>query len=357
MSVTSQTDNYLKLNGAGNQLLNSELLSSVTSLSAKSAGASTAMSFLAPENAIPAAQLTPTVTEFLNGAMSEYVIGGVPAGMKPLLQNGKQMSFHDDLTGGVGHAWITPENQVLITYSGTTRGENLLIDPLATAGGLLSDLGILLRQVSPAQKEALAFAKQVVAAAGQQGYSSDQIFVTGHSLGGIEAEYVSQQTGLAGIGFEASGIPKDPNAIGKGSNFISVVTQGDPVANYSSDVAGEQPFAPAYVPQSQGGGAYPHYGSVLQIGAASDQTALSLAAHAVVNPFTTALGLAGAVALIAEFHFPKAEYAALGVTPTGSALDKLPSTIGVAHGPVLPVANDTIGQLQAYMSNHVTIGA
>jgi hypothetical protein len=31
-------------------------------------------------------------------------------------------------------------------------------------------------------------------------------FVTGHSLGGWEAEYVAQNTGLAGIGFESLGL-------------------------------------------------------------------------------------------------------------------------------------------------------
>ena len=35
------------------------------------------------------------------------------------------------------------------------------------------------------------------AEAAEQGYGDDRIFVTGHSLGGWEAEFVAQQTGLA----------------------------------------------------------------------------------------------------------------------------------------------------------------
>ncbi|WP_181110238.1 hypothetical protein [Pseudomonas oryzihabitans] len=101
---------------------------------------------------------TPTVSEFLNGAISEYVLGGTPDGMRPFLVDGHQLTLHNSLNGATAHTWVTAENQVLITYAGTTRGENLLIDPLSTAGGLLSDLQILGQQVSSAQRQSLDFA-------------------------------------------------------------------------------------------------------------------------------------------------------------------------------------------------------
>ncbi|KTT23414.1 hypothetical protein SB14R_14810 [Pseudomonas oryzihabitans] len=317
---------------------------------------------------------TPTVSEFLNGAISEYVLGGTPDGMRPFLVDGHQMTLHNSLNGAVAHTWITAENQILITYAGTTRGENLLIDPLATAGGLLSDLQILSQHVSSAQRQSLDFAHQVIEAAAKQGYGTQDIFVTGHSLGGISAEYVAQQTGLGGISFEASGIPRDAQAAGHGGNFVNVVTLGDPVANYSSDIRGEQPFAPTFVSQAEGGGSLPHYGSLFLIGAQSDQQDLAQAAAkvghlfngnnggqvdplgAALHPVSVAAGLAEAARLIAEFHLPAAEYTNLGVTPTGGFLDTLPAHIGTAHGPVLMVGNYSVAELQAYAETHATFG-
>lgn len=321
-----------------------------------------------------AAAVTPTVSEFLNGAISEYVLGGTPDGMRPFLVDGHPLTLHNALNGAVAHTWITAENQILITYAGTTRGGNLLIDPLATTGGLLSDLQILGQQVSSAQRQSLDFAHQVIEAAAKQGYGTQDIFVTGHSLGGISAEYVAQQTGLGGISFEASGIPRDVHAAGQGDNFVNVVTLGDPVANYSSDIRGEQPFAPTFVSQAEGGGSLPHYGSLFLIGAQSDQHDLAQAAAkvgqlfsgdnggqvnplgAALHPLSVAAGIAEAARLVAEFHLPAAEYTNLGVTPTGGFLDTLPAHIGTAHGPVLMVGNYSVAELQAFAETHATFG-
>ena len=101
------------------------------------------------------------------------------------------------------------------------------------------------------------------AAAAEQGYSTSDIFVTGHSLGGWEAEYVAQQTGLGGIGFESPGINTTVPGNGAESGFINIETYGDPVAYLSTDLPALQPFMPAYVP---GGGSKPHYGSIVLIG-------------------------------------------------------------------------------------------
>ena len=90
---------------------------------------------LTAQNAIAVNPLTPTVTEFLNAAISEYVIGGVPDGMKAFAVGGQQLSYYDTLTGAVAHTWITAENQVLISFAGTTGGENLLLNPLLTPAG------------------------------------------------------------------------------------------------------------------------------------------------------------------------------------------------------------------------------
>ena len=314
--------------------------------------------FLTAQTAIATSPLTPTVTEFLNGAVSEYVLGGTPTGMTPFTVNGTQLSYHDDSNGTVGHAWVTAENQVLITFAGTTGGENALIDPLLTVGGLASDIEVLLGHVSAGQTAALGFAQQVIAAANAKGYANSQIFTTGHSLGGIEASYVAQQTGIGGIAFEATGIPTSTTGAGNGSNFVSVVTAGDPVGNFSTDINVEQPFAPAYVPTSQGGGSYAHYGTVVQIGSAADNASLHQAALDISNLATAVKGVAEATVLIADFHAgEKALYTDLSVTPTGNLLSQIPPSVGVAHGPILPLGQATIGQVQAYVSSNPTLGA
>ena len=314
--------------------------------------------FLTAQTAIPASTLTPTVTEFLNGAVSEYVLGGTPTGMTPFTVNGTQLSYHDDTNGAVSHVWLTAENQVLITFAGTTGGENALIDPLLTVGGLASDIQVVLQKVSAGQTAALAFTQQVIAQANAKGYDNSQIFVTGHSLGGIEASYVAQQTGIGGIAFEATGIPTSTTGAGNGANFVSIVTAGDPVGNFSTDIDAEQPWAPAYVPPSQGGGSYAHYGTVVQIGSAADNVLLHQAALDFVNPLTAAVGVAELSGLIADFHAgEKALYTNLSVTPSGNLLAQIPPSIGVAHGPILPLGQATIGEVQAYASSNQTLGA
>ena len=102
-----------------------------------------------------------------------------------------------------------------------------------------------------------------------QGYDTSDIFVTGHSLGGWEAEYVSQQTGLNGIGFESPGLNTTVPGNGVDSGFVNVETYGDPAAFLATDLPGLQPFMPGYVP---GGGSKPHYGSIVMVG---DPTAMN----------------------------------------------------------------------------------
>ena len=156
----------------------------------------------------PTTRPTPTVAQFLNASAAGYVLGSTPGGLVPFTVDGFQMSSTNIFSGMVGKAWVTPEGQVIIAYQGTTGGTNLLFNPLITitqidrrpAGGLHGHhaAGVPRR---PAIRQ-----QRVQAEAALQGYTSDDIFVTGHSLGGWEAQFVAQQTGLAGIGFEAPGI-------------------------------------------------------------------------------------------------------------------------------------------------------
>jgi hypothetical protein len=122
--------------------------------------------------------------------------------------------------------------------------------------------------VPNAYRTALKFANSVVVDAAAEGFSTSNVFVTGHSLGGIEAQYVAQQTGLGGMSFEATGLATKPAATAAGTNFVNLVTDGDPVGNFSSDIQAEQPFAPPFVSQ---GGKAPHYGPIIVLGSAADE--------------------------------------------------------------------------------------
>src|SRR6185312_9874741 len=92
-------------------------------------------------------------------------------------------------------------------YQGTTGGTNLLFHPLIALSQIFTDMQVIFTHTTPqAFWDSLAFERKVQAAAIEQGYTTDDIFVTGHSLGGWEAQFVAQKTGLGGIGFEGPGL-------------------------------------------------------------------------------------------------------------------------------------------------------
>jgi hypothetical protein len=81
--------------------------------------------------------------------------------------------------------------------------------------------------------DALDFTEAVLSAAGRQGIGPEDVFVTGHSLGGAEAAYVSAKLGLAGETYGAPGIPA-ADVPGGRSPLTNYVEYGDPVGNYSA---------------------------------------------------------------------------------------------------------------------------
>ena len=155
---------------------------------------------------------TPTVAQFLNAATTEYVLGGVPGGMTPFAVDGWPMTSLHQETGETAKVWVTPQNQIIIAYSGTTGGTNLLFNPLIAISQILTDLQAGFSNTTPkAFDQALDFAKEVQAEAAAQGYAPGDVFVTGHSLGAWEAQYVAQQLNLPGIGFEGPGLSSAPS--------------------------------------------------------------------------------------------------------------------------------------------------
>jgi hypothetical protein len=331
--------------GGNNFDITGRLTGVITSQALGLAGGMRAIGGHAPP---PASSLSPTVTQFLNAANAEYVIGGVPAGMHPFTFLGIPVSYTDVLDGVSAQVWVTPQNQIVIAYQGTTGGENIAIDPVAAVTQIITDIGIYAGTTPPAELDSLGFANTVLGLAKLEGYSSSNVFVTGHSLGGIEAEYVASKTGLGGIGFESTGLPKF-NGEGAGNNFVNIVTYGDPVGNYSSDIKGEQPFSASYV---AGGGSLPHYGNIIMVGSPGDQATLSqdVAKWGDGNAVDQVAVLGNLVGLLIDFHLPGTQAHDLGVTlnPYASIVDGG----GVQNSTVFNVAGDTIAQLIAAASAH-----
>ena len=288
---------------------------------------------------------TPTVAQFLNAAGAAYVLGGTPGGLKPFVVDGFQMSTTNILSGTVGKAWVTPEGQIIIAYQGTTGGSHLLFNPLIVVSQLIADLQVIFTGTTPwAFHDAYDFAQRVRAEAAEQGYADSDIFVTGHSLGGWQAQYVSQRTGLAGIGFEGPGFNTTVPGNGADSLFVNIATYGSTAPIMATDLPGLQPFMPAFVP---GGGSKPHYGPIVMIG---DPTASTPVYNAAAlwgkGPVESLIFLIDFLGNFFQYHLPGVQAYHLGVTPDPGVVPWM----GTRRGPVQDYADLTIQQLLAQAS-------
>lgn len=284
---------------------------------------------------------SPTVAQLLDAATAEYGLGTQPSDLKPFTVNGFQMQTFNPLSGAVGKAWVTPQGQIIVAYQGTSGGTNLLFHPLIALAQIVTDLQVMFTNTTPqAFRDSLAFERRVEAAASAQGYSTDDIFVTGHSLGGWEAEYVAQRTGRAGIGFESPGINTKVSGNGANSVFVNVETYGDLASYLATDLPALQPFMPDYQPA---GGSKPHYGSIVMIGDPSAVDPLvNIAKLWGWNPISDLIFAVGALGNFLEHHLPGMQAYNLGVTPDPGVVPWL----GATMGPVHDWAALTIEQLQ-----------
>lgn len=289
---------------------------------------------------------TPTMTQFLNAANTEYAITETPKGMNPFLVNGKQLAIINEINGMSAKVWITDQKQVVIAFQGTGGGDNLLLNPIDIATTLLTDDQVWGQVVSNAQKDALKFTQYVVHEAELQGFNTNNIFVTGHSLGGIEASYVAQQTGLEGVAFESTGIPSSPIAH-DGSNFLNVITYGDFVGEYASDTLGDTSFVQS-MPEGEKG-TFNHYGNMVKLGDSADELPLrNIYNHWNKGNISNIIDSMDIIASFIKYHAPSTQAMDMGVSL--SPYSYLYDFLNAAHGPVLSIANDTIGQ---YLDNNV----
>lgn len=187
----------------------------------------------------------PTTIEYLAASQAAYT-GSVVPGLSPLLQSdGAVFAKEIDADGFYAVAYVTTDGNVIIAYRGTVFD---LTSPYGR-GSILADSEIFLQNRPQAYLDAqnffLAVQARVAQIAEERGSAPAPIYVTGHSLGGAEAEYVALQNNftVGGAAFGAPGIAQYTNS-SPPANFVSYVAYGDPVANYASDVRGETGFAP-----------------------------------------------------------------------------------------------------------------
>ena len=254
----------------------------------------------------------PSTSEFLNAANWTYTRSSqMPDDLQPFLVGGKQLTMQLDQDGFYAAAFLSPADQVVIAYEGTSPASTYT-NPTFALAQLLNDINVYLGQNIAAYTDAASFADQVVTAAKEQGIPASNVFITGHSLGGAETAYVAATLGLSGETFGAPGIPSADVTANPGQ-LLNYVEYGDPVGNYASQPPVEGNFI--YSPNIM------HVGAVQNIGASWQALPLQIAGRLFGTSSTAtaaALGLLAAGA--ANFHLPPVYAADLGVTLTNPDL-------------------------------------
>ena len=213
----------------------------------------------------------PTVSDFINASNVVYNhSASPPPGLTLLMVNGQAVTSEVDSDGFYGAAFVNSSGQVIIAYEGTTPN----LESSFGIGTPQSRWRHPQRNQTPAAfGDAQNFANTVIQAAAGQGVSTDNIFVTGHSLGGAEAESVAANLGLGGATFGAPGVPQF-SSTGGNTNLTDYVDYGDPVGNFASDTA---PGAQLAGPNMN------HVGNVVMVGDVANQQGLLDAGYALNN--------------------------------------------------------------------------
>ena len=198
---------------------------------------------------------TPSLSEYLNASNEAYSQPDVsaqapssfPDGLTILQTrvNGKLQDVYsyDKQDGFYAVAFKTPTNQCLIAYEGTNFFTG---NAQFTAGQVVDDAQIIAGQLPNAFTDAVAFEKVAVAAAAapRNHISAANVFITGHSLGAAECEYVSAKTGIIGVTFGTPGISTTTPGLSEkaltraDANLTNYVEIGDPVGNYAIETDG-----------------------------------------------------------------------------------------------------------------------
>ena len=120
--------------------------------------------------------------------------------------------------------FVDSAGNILIAFEGATTDKSVY-----TIGAVAADADILAGRTPQAFIDALAFTQYVV----QHNPGADPIYLTGHSLGGAEAEYVGSLTTYSGVTFGAPGtLHHTYKAPVAGQSFIDYLDWGDLLGNF-----------------------------------------------------------------------------------------------------------------------------
>ncbi|HEX2525183.1 MAG TPA: hypothetical protein VHL31_02640 [Geminicoccus sp.] len=213
-------------------------------------------------------------------------------------------AFHEG-TGFYGAAYIAgtgDDRQVLIGFQGTNLP--IIRDyPAFAVAQILADLDLYYGRLPATLVDALTFTRSVIDTAEAQGISRDDIFLTGHSLGAAQAEYVAAQAGLDGVTFGTPGISTDFVPEGSVSGLTNYVEYGDPVGNYA--YTAPVPVETFFLHSDK----IQHYGAATYIGNELDAAPIVAAGLAFesTDDEVRAAALADMLAAAEEFH-PLTDY-------------------------------------------------
>ncbi len=157
------------------------------------------------------------------------------------------LDIQDNINGCFARAYIDSSHRIIISYEGSFP----FVPTDYGLGSTEADGSLILGLAPEALGDAVDFAENVKLAAIEQGYGSYPIYVTGHSLGGTEAEWVAYQSSIGklysapsgvgaaftisgGVTFGATGLPGYLSP-GGNSDFINYVESLDPVGNFGKD--------------------------------------------------------------------------------------------------------------------------
>src|SRR6266436_726344 len=178
-----------------------------------------------------------SLLEYYNAANAVYGDNGegVTADTAPpkstgltLLLDSGQINANWIVDGFFAQAFVDSAGNILVAFEGTNADASLY-----GIGSVAADAEILVGQTPQAFIDASAFTADVKQYLVQHNLGADPIYLTGHSLGGAEAEYVASLTTYSGVTFGAPGtLSPTYKAPVAGQNFIDYLDWGDLIGNF-----------------------------------------------------------------------------------------------------------------------------
>jgi len=297
----------------------------------------------------------PTLLNYVDLSADAYTLDTpISDGAPPATLDGMtvvRVSLQGQLKDGFAAVAVKDANgNIIIVNEGTVPATVSLTPPAVTEtaftlGTLSADSRIAKGDIkTPALLDAAAFASQVEAQFGNK----TPIFVTGHSLGGIEAEAEAKAlVGLnefgGGATFGATGLPGQTAATtGAANKLIDYVDRGDPVGNYALDT---ETLTPNHVTTNAPA---KHYGVVQEEGSASHAVALQSAQtnYLAAKVVDTAIGSSMAGSTVSD-EFSVFGFSDLSFAVAYHLMDTYAQDLGLATPPPADLLSMSLDQLTA----------